>query len=666
MMKKSVALVLLSLSLFAQARPAADRLYGKYPLKDLVITRQDPVSVKRLPDGNVIADFGKAAFGGLNISVGSPHADTVIVHLGETVRDGRVDRNPGGSVRYARYELAVSEGRADYGLELRSDPRNSTPKEEGKMQPILMPEDIGEVYPFRYVEIEGLDGAAECRLERAAVNYPFDESASYFHSSDSVLNAVWELCKYTIKATSFCGYYVDGDRERVPYEADALINQLAHYCVDSEYAMARRTADYLFTHPTWPTEWTLQSVFIAYYDYLYTGDKALIEKHYELLKAKTLTALRDENGLISTRGGKLTPEFYRSISYSLKSAMKDIVDWPRSGSFGLGKKEAGEADGYVLDKYNTVVNAFHYEALVMMSSIAGALGRKNDAKMFSEQSEAVLKAFNALLFDAEAGCYRDGLDKKGSPLRHCSLHANMLPLLFGMVPEGNRDSVLDFIRSRGMACSVYGSQYLLDALYDAYDDDYALSLLNSTSIRSWYNMIRLGSTVTLEAWAPCFKNNLDWNHAWGAAPADIIPRKLVGVTPLEPGFRKMRIRPQMGSLKEFSALVPTPRGGVRVSASRPGVQDGAEGPAEKADGGADLSANTGGAAIPETDGAAGGGLSVTVEIPSGIRTEMWLKLPSGNGSATLRVDGRRRSFTEKDGFAVFSLRPGRHECLTEG
>lgn len=604
---------------------AADRLYERYPLKELEKTSQSPVSIERLPDGNVFANFGKAAFGQLKLAViSSSNVDTVIVHLGEAARDGRVDRNPGGTVRYARYELAVSEGRAEYELKFRPDPRNSTMKEDGNMQPILMPESIGEVYPFRYVEVEGLDSAAECRLEREAVNYPFDDSASYFHSSDSVLNAVWELCKYSIKATSFCGYYVDGDRERIPYEADALINQLAHYCVDNEYAMARRTADYLFTHPTWPTEWTLQSVFIAFYDYLYTGDKALIKKHYELLKAKTLMALRDENGLISTLGGKLTPEFYRSISYSLKSPMKDIVDWPRSGSFGLGKKEAGEADGYVLDKYNTVVNAFHYEALVIMSEIAGALGRRKDAKMFSEQSETVLNAFNALLFDTGAGCYRDGLDGDGRPVQHFSLHANMLPLLFGMVPEGNRGSVLDFIRSRGMACSVYGSQYLLDALYDAYDDDYALSLLNSTSIRSWYNMIRLGSTVTLEAWDPCFKNNLDWNHAWGAAPADIIPRKLVGVTPLEPGFKKMRIRPQMGSLKEFSALVPTPRGGVHVSASGPH--------------------------------------SVIVEIPSGIRTEMWLKLPGGNGGATLTVDGRRRRFTEKDGFAVFTIRPGRHEC----
>lgn len=606
-----------------------DRLYSKFPLKDLVKTPQKPLSSERLSDGTLVADFGKAAFGQLTLEVNSPSADTILVHLGEACRDGRLDRHPGGTVRYACYQLSVSEGKAEYSLALSPDPRNATPKRPDQMQPVLMPSQTGEVYPFRYVEIEGLSPEGECSLVRYAVNYPFNDDASFFHCPDSVLNAVWDLCKYSVKATSFCGYYVDGDRERIPYEADAFINQLAHYCVDSEYAMARRTADYLFTHPTWPTEWALQSLFIAFYDYLYTGDKALIAKHYDLLKAKTLIALREDNGLISTRTGKLTEEFYASINYSLKSEMKDIVDWPRSGSFGLGKKEAGEADGYVLDTYNTVVNAFHYEALVVMADIALSLGKKKDAKMFAELSGSVLEAFNNLLFDPQAGCYLDGLDADGNPVRHHSLHANMLPLLFCMVPQEHKSSVIEFILSRGMACSVYGSQFLLEALYDTFQDDYALSLLTSTSIRSWYNMIRLGSTVTLEAWDPCFKNNLDWNHAWGAAPADIIPRKLVGVEPLSPGFKLMRIRPQMGSLPEFSALLPTPRGGVHICAEN----------------------------IP------GESLSISVDIPSGIRSEVWLKLPSTQEGASLTVDGKHRRFTTRDGFAVFNLRHGKHECV---
>ena len=114
-----------------------------------------------------------------------------------------------------------------------------------------------------------------------------------------------------------------------------------------------------------------------------------------------------------------------------------------------------------------------------------------------------------------------------------------------------------------MACSVYGLQYLIDALYNAGAADYALELLKDTSDRSWYNTIRVGSTMTLEAWDLKYKNNLDWNHAWGAVPANIIPRGLWGIQPKTPGFSIAQIKPQMGHLKNSEIEVPTIQGAIK-------------------------------------------------------------------------------------------------------
>jgi len=141
----------------------------------------------------------------------------------------------------------------------------------------------------------------------------------------------------------------------------------------------------------------------------------------------------------------------------------------------------------------------------------------------------------------------------------------MFPLAFGVVPERFQNSVVEFIKSRGMACSVYGAQILLDGLYSSNESGYALTLLTSTSDRGWWNMIRSGSTITMEAWDMKYKPNSDWNHAWGAAPANIITRQLWGIRPLEPGFRKALIRPQMGSLTSSQIKVPTIRGPVSAS-----------------------------------------------------------------------------------------------------
>lgn len=522
-----------------------------YPLQ-----KQDvqAISLRSLGSGHYFGDFGRAAFGRIRVNLyGKNHGDTVVIHMGEAVKDGRIDREPGGTIRYASYPLALKRGWNTYVVALTPDRRNT-----GK-QAVLIPEYIGEVLPFRYVEIENYGGELKPEfLTRETLFYPTDDLDARFVSSDDVLNQVWELCKYSIKATSFAGIYVDGDRERIPYEADALINQLSHYGVAREYSMARASHEYLIHRPTWPTEWILQSVLMAWEDYMYTGNKQSIMNFYDDLKAKTLIALADDQGFISTRTGKVTPEVLKSIHFG--GQLRDIVDWPHTGILGLEKNEGGETDGFVFQDINTVVNAYHYRALTLMSKMAEVTGNSQDAGMFARQAEKLKKSFNDKLLDKKKGIYVDGIGTG-----HSSLHANMFPLAFGLVPEKNVKKVTDFIRSRGMACSVYGSQFLMDAIYDGHDADYGLQLLTSTAERSWYNMIRVGSTISLEAWDNKYKPNQDWNHAWGAAPANLIPRKLMGIEPLLPGFEKIRIKPQPGSLEKAEITHPTIRGEVEAA-----------------------------------------------------------------------------------------------------
>ena len=105
----------------------------------------------------------------------------------------------------------------------------------------------------------------------------------------------------------------------------------------------------------------------------------------------------------------------------------------------------------------------------------------------------------------------------------------------------------------------------MEALYEAGEDDFALTLLTSTSERSWAHMVYdVGTTIALEAWDDRFKPNQDWNHAWGAGPASIIPRHLMGIRPESPGFETIVIQPQPGALEWAELKTPTIRGGVTV------------------------------------------------------------------------------------------------------
>jgi hypothetical protein len=76
-------------------------------------------------------------------------------------------------------------------------------------------------------------------------------------------------------------------------------------------------------------------------------------------------------------------------------------------------------------------------------------------------------------------------------------------------------------------------------------------------------MIKSGSTITMEAWDMKYKPNSDWNHAWGAAPANIIPRCLWGIRPKTPGFGSATIQPQMGDLKFCTIKTPTLQGQIK-------------------------------------------------------------------------------------------------------
>ncbi len=523
--------------------------------KPLIVEEVEPLSVERRAPGQWFVDFGRAAFGTLRLTVTSARACTATVRLGEKLAaDGRIDRQPPGSVRYRAIPLELTAGTQTVQVVIPPDERNTRPGA------IRMPDELFEVLPFRYAEIECAAPAATLdQVRQLAVFYPFDYEAASFECSDDRLNRVWDLCKYSIKATSFCGIYVDGDRERIPYEADAYINQLGHYGVDAEYEMARATLEHLLFHPTWPTDWALHFVPMAWADYQYSGRRDLLEAYYEELQIKALLELAREDGLISTETGLVTPELLRKLCMSdLKNPLRDLVDWP-PGSFTEGG--IGERDNYDMVPVKTVVNAFHAWNLKRLGQIAELLGKPEEAAAYRDQYARIVASLYRVCFDSRRGIFIDG---EGSD--HASLHANMIPAAFGLAPQGREATVLAFIKSRGMACSVYGAQYLLEACYRLGDPSHALELMTAEHDRGWLNMERAGSTVTLEAWDHKYKNNLDWNHAWGAAPANIIPRFIAGVQPARPGFDDVLIIPQLDRLEWFKAKVPTPHGPVVIQA----------------------------------------------------------------------------------------------------
>lgn len=192
-----------------------------------------------------------------------------------------------------------------------------------------------------------------------------------------------------------------------------------------------------------------------------------------------------------------------------------------------------------------------------MKEFASILGKKEDAIFYGNRANDVYKAFNNWFVHPTTGLVRDG-----DTTSHTSFHANFFALCFGLVPAQHKAAVIQFLLSKDMACSVYGSQFLLDALYNEGMGDYALKLLTKRDQRSWYHMLELGAGMTLEAWDIKYKPNLDWNHAWGAAPTNLIAFRLMGIRPAVAGFTEAHIEPAIGTLTQAAIRMPTAQGEV--------------------------------------------------------------------------------------------------------
>lgn len=567
------------------------------PVEPIAIEKQyqqsviaiEPNGQRTTDTGSLVLSFPRAAFGSLLLAWSEAAANhRVEFILGERLTaDGhvwqhqaldRVNEISVGSVRVSA-QLSQGSGKLVVPLPYRPHPTRSA-----------LPNGFSGVTPFQFVEIVGLQAKIdEGKTRQLMVQQSFPQPSTQFETSDSVLQDVWELCRHTLVATSFAGISIDGDRERLPYEADAYIGQLGLFGVHADASLARTSLRHLLKHPTWPTEWSAHLIFMAHHDFMETADLAFLKSIYPRLHEASMVEASYAEGLIGTppalpdgtprehiidwppqeRAGfpQERRETLLFLQLSLKAAAQQTLallgHWTGYPLAARTYEREAERSRYARTRpiaVNAVVNAFHYEGLRQMAELSTALGQDRYADTYRLRSETVRTAYQQAFWDGSKGLVRDG---RG--LSRYSYHANLFALRFGLVPQGAERGVVQHLMRAGMAGSPYAAQYLLDTLYENDQAQAALQLITAKSERSWWAMMhRVGSTMTTEAWNAAIKPNMDWNHVWSTAPANIIPRRLMGLRPILPGYREFIIDPRLAALAHARIDLPTERGRIRA------------------------------------------------------------------------------------------------------
>ncbi|MDR1337287.1 MAG: alpha-L-rhamnosidase, partial [Tannerella sp.] len=103
----------------------------------------------------------------------------------------------------------------------------------------------------------------------------------------------------------------------------------------------------------------------------------------------------------------------------------------------------------------------------------------------------------------------------------------------------------------------------------------------------------------------------------------------MGIEPAEPGFAKIRIKPQPAMLRQASILVPSIRGDIRAS----------------------------------FDNRPDGTFTLEVDIPANATAEVWL--PRASKKYRLTVDGVPRKGTVNGDFVITETGSGKHVFVIE-
>lgn len=502
----------------------------------------------RRDDGSWFMDFKRARFA----TLAGQLPVNLTVELGEVADPETpyaIHTNPGGSRRYRRIHWPADQAY----LPIEPDQRNTRPPA------VPVPAGLPEVMPFRFAILHGWpedagDPGQVITMHALSVRFAHE---GRWRSSSPVLDRVDALCRHTMEATTFLGIYVDGDRERIAYEGDALINQLGHAACNADTTMAAATIEHLLEHPTWPAEWHLQLPCCAWQYLLASGDTTFWREHAQALEARGLGALQNQDGWCDTAKPNQSLDFLQSINRT--EPISYVIDWPQP-----------ERDDYECSHRATAVNAWFVRSQQALANGFAHCGMAAEARRCHDRAQRCGAAILRDCRQEDSGLFTDG---PGS--EHLSAHANFFSLACGVIPPGDARgrTIAQWLARRGMVCSVYGAQYLIEALFQFDQIDAAHRLLAAIGPRSWHGMIEQGATMCMEAWSDEDKPNQDWNHAWGGAPANLLPRWVAGVRPTAPRWQSAIVQPNPGPLEQFSCHVPTPHGSISVDWNRNNTPD---------------------------------------------------------------------------------------------
>ncbi|MFO1513133.1 MAG: alpha-L-rhamnosidase C-terminal domain-containing protein [Verrucomicrobiota bacterium] len=399
---------------------------------------------------------------------------------------------------------------------------------------------------FRFVRLDAVDPKLPVVLSqvRAVLTMRDLPYVGSFRCNDERLNRIWQVGAYTVQL-NMQEYLWDGiKRDRLVWLGDMHPEVSTINAVFGYNEVVPRSLD-LIRQVTPPTEWmngissySMWWVLIQEDWWMHHGNRQYLEAQQDYL-AKLLRHLAT---------------FVNADGSEKLDGMR-FLDWPTSES----KSAVHEG----------------LQAMLLLTMESGArlsdtLGDKDTAKLCRE---TVVKLRQ----------HQPESSGRKSP-------AALLALAGVRSPKEVADQVL---KANGPSdLSTFYGFYVLQALAKSGDVNTALDFISTY----WGTMLDFGATTFWEDFDLAWTNNAaridglvppdkkdihgDYGaycylgfrhslcHGWASGPTAWLSQHVLGVTPLEPGFKRVRIVPQLGRLQWVEGSYPTPLGPIKVRHER--------------------------------------------------------------------------------------------------
>ncbi|RKN80524.1 family 78 glycoside hydrolase catalytic domain [Paenibacillus ginsengarvi] len=340
---------------------------------------------------------------------------------------------------------------------------------------------------------------------------------------------------------ALCGYYCFGE-----YDFPAASNRLfGEGLKDDCYLELTAPAKTPFTIPSFSFIWIVQ-----------------LEEH--LLYSGDFEQARANLGIVRRMMDRHTAQLFNGLLETPgSSAYWNFYDWA-DGLNGAGATAPGYK-GLANKRFDAPLNLFLAMALEAAGRMANGCRDHTAARGYAETANKVKAAVHERFWDSAAQAYRTYAGE-GEEEHYAEL-TQSLALCARVCPESLAGGLRQRLSSTGHGWVPVSLSYALFKFKALLDEPERYGqLVLGTIADDWGHMLYRGATSFWETkeGAEAFGQAGSLCHGWSAIPVYFYYAYILGVRPVEPGFRVFRVEPVRSVFHKAAGKIPTPYGDITV------------------------------------------------------------------------------------------------------